>query len=901
MILKRLSLACWRCILEQVVLGPFSEKINIIHAPNGTGKSSLFEALQRAVFDSHQVSGRLIEEIRPWGRDLAPRVTIEFVRDDVDYRFSKQFLLQPFARLERKEGGDFKPFKEGRQADEFVRSLFSDNLPGRGLSKPEHHGLCQVLWAPQGRMELDSVSPAVVGDIKQALGVQVSRSVGGPIEAEIEKRYNQYFTRTGKLRTGKNAPDLVRLKAEKKQLEEKLQSLAVRQQAFEQARLKVEDLQERRKRAVSQVEAIRQKLESARRRAEQYSQVKKELEGAIQRARAAEAQYQALAEKINQVDAASVEAGQLGQEIEQIEAKLAAAAKESKLRAQEFELKKARLNGLEVQKRKVERLRRKVEQAQHFIRVRRQLDKLSKRLKEIEKCEELLQRARQERSAVLAPDRKILQQVRRLSSRCEKIRGRIESSFLRLEIDPCRDLDVKVIKGEGDNDAKVHVGRPSIFKGPAEVVIELCGVARLRAWGPAADLDQQKRLLEQAEEELEKLTRAFGSCDPDKLQSLLDRAELIDSQVKGFEEKRRLLLEDGDEDLLRTKMADYNADLKNCLMEFADWKEALPQVDRLAEEYSEASQEYEKLFSDARAEFEQSREALEAARKKEDSLRDRLEGKKSEYSRACVRLEDLKKDGESQQNRRKKLDRLALEWSASRGPIPDLEKQLERFGPDPSEELKDLEVQLDAARKEERQLRDTEKTAEGQVAELSRQAPYTKLAACEERLAAIESRIDREQLRLQAIELLRSTVCQLRLEMTARVVQPLEQVATRLLERIGGPTVGRVGLDENLKPAFVEPALARQQVGLENLSGGESEQLHFVCRLALAEILARDQRQLLVLDDVLTATDAGRLGRILRILKEMQQKLQIIILTCHPQRYTALGDVAGFDLEKLLA
>jgi len=55
-----------------------------------------------------------------------------------------------------------------------------------------------------------------------------------------------------------------------------------------------------------------------------------------------------------------------------------------------------------------------------------------------------------------------------------------------------------------------------------------------------------------------------------------------------------------------------------------------------------------------------------------------------------------------------------------------------------------------------------------------------------------------------------------------------------------------------------------------------------------------------VFDDVLTATDTGRLARVMTILEEAAEHLQILVLTCHPERYRALTEAQFFDLESLL-
>ena len=60
-------------------------------------------------------------------------------------------------------------------------------------------------------------------------------------------------------------------------------------------------------------------------------------------------------------------------------------------------------------------------------------------------------------------------------------------------------------------------------------------------------------------------------------------------------------------------------------------------------------------------------------------------------------------------------------------------------------------------------------------------------------------------------------------------------------------------------------------------------------------------RRFLVLDDILTATDTGRLARVLSILEEAAQRLQLFILTCHPERYRGLTDADFYDLEEILS
>lgn len=92
----------------------------------------------------------------------------------------------------------------------------------------------------------------------------------------------------------------------------------------------------------------------------------------------------------------------------------------------------------------------------------------------------------------------------------------------------------------------------------------------------------------------------------------------------------------------------------------------------------------------------------------------------------------------------------------------------------------------------------------------------------------------------------------------------------------------------------VGPGLAKQ------MSGGERAQVYLAPRLALADVLARGERQLVVLDDVLTATDTGRLARVMGVLEVAAQRLQVLILTCHPERYRGLAGANFVDLEDIV-
>jgi DNA repair exonuclease SbcCD ATPase subunit len=78
MILRSIRAEGLDCFAYPVAVGPFEPGINIVHAPNGTGKTTLFRAVSLATIEAHRSKAADIQSLRPWGRRLSPCITIEF-------------------------------------------------------------------------------------------------------------------------------------------------------------------------------------------------------------------------------------------------------------------------------------------------------------------------------------------------------------------------------------------------------------------------------------------------------------------------------------------------------------------------------------------------------------------------------------------------------------------------------------------------------------------------------------------------------------------------------------------------------------------------------------------------------------------------------------------------------
>jgi uncharacterized protein YhaN len=262
-----------------------------------------------------------------------------------------------------------------------------------------------------------------------------------------------------------------------------------------------------------------------------------------------------------------------------------------------------------------------------------------------------------------------------------------------------------------------------------------------------------------------------------------------------------------------------------------------------------------------------------------------------------TRLAELTGDGKSDEQRADELKQIALSWDAARLKLEGITARLLQFKDNPVDTVARLEKQLQAAEDAANKARDDEKTEEGRLQNLGAEGTYSLLAAVEERVAALQAEVTDEELRAGAIRLLRDTMVACSKEAMDAVAGPVEAVATQMIQRIAGGRLGRLKLGDAFEPAGVVPEISGEEVSLESLSGGEEEQIHLATRLALAEVLAREERQMVVLDDVMTYTDAGRMARVMAILEEEARHLQIILLTCHPEKYRGLNGANFVDLE----
>ncbi|MFH1531459.1 MAG: AAA family ATPase [Pseudomonadota bacterium] len=900
MILRRLRVKGWKCFGDLFELGPFSEGITLVSGPNGSGKSSLFWALARGLFDRHGTGGREMERFRSWDRELSPEVTVDFEVGGEAWRVEKTFLAGAACSLSRLDGEQTSAYAEGDAADEHLRRLLGFPGATRGLSKPEHWGLAQLLWTPQGALEIPVLGAETLGVIRQSLGGQLA--AGSRIGGAIEGEFLRYCSPTGRELRGDRAPAVVALREARGDQQVRRAALDLQLLEFEELQQALDDSRARGELLRREANAEQGNLEKEEARVQEYQDLDAATRLEAKSAEAAGGRFQALDERIRRL---ALHAGRMAASEGEIPALREAQAATRRAMEESMGAETAARDALETlraRSEEVQRQRERAAAARDLRDARREVDDATKRLDGYRTRLAELGQHRDARNGLLAPAPEDLEAIRGLQARIREDRVRLEAALVTLEVVPDRDTAAEVLAGDEPGPRDLAGGSPGIVRGAPSVEVRLEGFGVIRARGPVGDTETLRRDLDAAAADLSQRTRRFGTGDVEELARRAARATRLDDIIQAAEVAKNRLLDGGDADSLAQSVATGSEQIRSVLEMFPEWDEAPPDVDgseqearRLQEAWVQEVREAEGALDLARARTSAAKEDLDRAEGTLSSMERRLDQDREEL------VELRQTDGFDDGERARLRDREALDHRAALASLTEARERLAAFGEDPTPARDRLREKVrtyhEGLREREIRINTLQVQLAGMVGSRS---PQLELARAEEKIAELDARILREERRMGAVQLLRRLIQEEEQRRMDGLVAPVERDASELLRRISGPRLGDLLVGEGLQPAHIRPRAVREGVepGIDDLSVGEREQVHFAVRLALAGILVREERQLVVLDDILAYTDLGRYNHVLGILEELSERLQIVILSCHPERYGSLIDVR-FDLETL--
>lgn len=196
-------------------------------------------------------------------------------------------------------------------------------------------------------------------------------------------------------------------------------------------------------------------------------------------------------------------------------------------------------------------------------------------------------------------------------------------------------------------------------------------------------------------------------------------------------------------------------------------------------------------------------------------------------------------------------------------------------------------ARLDATRRQIRQAEVESAELWGSIESRSEAGLGEKVPQMEAALADAEASRDAVRRQADALLLLRQTLRRHREDAIVRYQSPLRHEIERLGRIVFGDGFS-VELDETLR--VVRRNLDDRTLEVEQLSGGAQEQLAIITRLAAASLVDEGQGVPLILDDALGYADPARTDRMATLLADVGRDAQVIVLTCHPDRFTAVPD-----------
>ncbi len=143
---RRIAVRNFRKLTAPLVIEGLSDGVTVIAGDNEEGKSTLLDAIRAGLFERHNLGGKAVETMQPFGSTVRPEIRIDFEINDQAYAISKGFAQKPSAQLTTPNG-----IFEGPAADEQLAELLTFRVPPRGGSKPDDHGVLGLFWLEQGR------------------------------------------------------------------------------------------------------------------------------------------------------------------------------------------------------------------------------------------------------------------------------------------------------------------------------------------------------------------------------------------------------------------------------------------------------------------------------------------------------------------------------------------------------------------------------------------------------------------------------------------------------------------------------------------------------------------------------------------------------------------------------
>lgn len=859
-----------------VEIGGFGDGLNVLSAPNETGKSTLFRALSAVFRLAHSSRAEAVRALQP-NAGGAPLIECEFEISGESWRLRKQYLAGRAAVLSRLDGGEVH---RGGEAEDRLGVLLA-GAGGLGESMAQ-------LWVAQGGSFAPPVfDQALRSSFADLVQDEIDRTSGagrlGEVLRLVEKDLFGLVTESrGRPKTGgayakaldafnaaKEAYEVARAKAEQAEGRRcKLKALIEQEEVLMApgAAAQRQDMAVARRKEYEAGRVARSKLEVATANAAGCEERHRTAQAALQAFETALAEYRAGLARQSEIEGARV---RLQESIEAAAAEqLAREYMASRLRAEQEALQAARIAA---------------EQAIRHAEGRRRSAELERRLVEVRANEAALAALRAEykghhvRPEDVAQLRKLEDEIRLLEHQAEAVAPELRVAYV------------------GAGDGRFRISGDVLADGCAvavteETVLSADGVGDITIV-PGAIADVARRIEDRdgCVTQRDELLARLGVSGRQEAEALLEKAGEVAYRGRELAVLIKSQAPDGLA-ALEQEYAEVNAVLGE--LDVADGDAAAAQDGQSADLQARLAQTAAAL---AEAERERVAGAAALASKREELVR--LE---SEFAnirqRLAVLAEQLPEHEDARAAKAGELRSAVADAEAAlNAAVRERQAWLEAAPDDAamvalSEAVEHSQRMVELAQQQVTTLREERRGIEGALQRDVEDGVGAEAAVQQERMERLARQVEEIERECAALRLLRDEILAVLETQRSLIAAPLVRRMQSLAMHVF-PDV-RLEVDDD----FAVKAVTREgrDEAFAQLSDGTREQIAVLARLALASCLA-DAREALpvVFDDALVFTDDRRLDGLFEVLAGAAAKHQIIMLTCHERSFAPLRDRHG--------
>jgi len=878
----------------------FSPRLTLIGGPNESGKSTLVEALHRALFLKATATGAPVEALQSRLHLGQPVVQLAFEAKGDSWTLRKRFSGSSGQVSLQAESSGLQltgPVAEDLLAELLgVGEIVGSRQAGTVLPSRWAH-----LWVRQGASGDDLLAAGKGSYDFDRLRLQLERSGGAAVqqsahdqrvEQRIAEALAENFTSRGIRRHSPLYQREAALRAAESQLADALACLADYESASEELAAISEQLKQLQQRELPALQQRQQRLLAG---AEAAARLDAAIQLAQQTLEPIRLRHDAAQQRFQQCQALSAEIQQRRQRLAQLQTSAAGAQnREAELEAA-LQQRRHNLEALTRQRHALEQRQQLLQRLVERTSTADSLQRLGRELESLRQAASQRQALTQQLAALPTLSKPELQQLRQLEQQLRDTRTRqqaIAAGVTLLRADQPVQFDGQPLQ-VGDARRLSSVVQLQVGDG---VLLEL-------APGGGQALEELERTLHSAAELLATRLAACGAASVEAAAELLEQRTALEQQLValGRGGAAELAPLERQQDGLLQRLSDLDAELQELAAErqALEQEQPLPQaladLQALQQQIARTGKHTGTAVQAAERDLEAVRSALQQFQQQRLSEASQLEVVRAELADRGQRLAQLVQEHGDREGQAAQLAALAEQRQQAEAQLTGLQaERAAAASQDAEREQRQLQQQIEALMQRQETLLDQRGAAKQRCDSISSLDPY---AAVEQARLQLElAQADHRQLQrlTEAHQLLQELFLEAQADLSSRYSQPLAEAIDSYLSPLlpEGPAA-RLSYDQGKGFQGLQLRRGQEFYDFEALSGGMREQLAAALRLSMADVLkdAHDGCLPLVFDDAFTHSDPERVELVKRMLNAaVQRGLQVILLTCDPAAYGCFAD-----------